>query len=76
MKIQLIHPPVYLNVYAMTALRPSLPLGLAYIAAALQKAGHDVSVADAVGEAPDQVTPGLRKQISALGLTPDQVRVK
>ncbi|MDP6425074.1 MAG: radical SAM protein [Planctomycetota bacterium] len=73
MKIQLIHPPVYLNVYAMTALRPSLPLGLAYIAAALQKAGHDVSVADAVGEAPDQVTPGLRKQISALGLTPDQL---
>ena len=73
MKIQLIHPPVYLNVYAMTALRPSLPLGLAYIAAALRKAGHDVSVLDAVGEAPDQVTPGLRKQISALGLTPEQI---
>ncbi len=73
MKIQLIHPPVYLNVYAMTALRPSLPLGLAYIAAALRQAGHDVSVLDAVGEAPDQVTPGLRRQISALGLTPDQI---
>lgn len=73
MKIQLIHPPVYLNVYAMTALRPSLPLGLAYIAAALRKAGHDISVVDAVGEAPDQVTPGLRRQISALGLTPHQI---
>ena len=73
MKIQLIHPPVYLNVYAMTALRPSLPLGLAYIAASLRKAGHDISVLDAVGEAPDQVTPGLRRQISALGLTPDQL---
>ncbi len=73
MKIQLIHPPVYLNVYAMTALRPSLPLGLAYVAAALRKAGHDVSVLDAVGEAPDQVTPGLRRQISALGLTADEI---
>ncbi len=73
MKIQLIHPPVYLNVYAMTALRPSLPLGLAYVAAALRKAGHEVSVVDAVGLAPDQVTPGSRPQISQLGLTPKQI---
>ncbi|MEM7199924.1 MAG: radical SAM protein [Planctomycetota bacterium] len=73
MKIQLIHPPVYLNVYALTALRPSLPLGLAYVAASLRSAGHEVSVLDAVGEAPDQVTPGLRRQISALGLTPDEL---
>ena len=73
MKIQLIHPPVYLNVYAMTALRPSLPLGLAYVAGALREAGHEISVVDAVGEAPDQVTPGARRQISALGLTPDQL---
>ncbi len=73
MKIQLLHPPVYLNVYAMTALRPSLPLGLAYVAASLRVAGHDVSVLDAVGAAPDQVTPGLRVQISQLGLTPDQM---
>jgi radical SAM superfamily enzyme YgiQ (UPF0313 family) len=72
-KIQLIHPPVYLNVYAMTALRPSLPLGLAYIAAALRGAGHEVSVVDAVGEAPDQVLPGLRRGISQLGLSPEQL---
>ena len=73
MKIQLIHPPVYLNVYAMTALRPSLPLGLAYVAAALRQAGHDISVVDAVGLAPDQVTPGLRPQISQLGLRPAEL---
>jgi len=73
MRIQLLHPPVYLNVYAMTALRPSLPLGLAYVAAALREAGHDVSVLDAVGAAPDQVTPGLRRQISQLGLRPDEI---
>ena len=47
MKVQLIHPPLYLNVHAMTALRPSLPLGLAYIAATLRQAGHEVSLLDA-----------------------------
>ena len=73
MKVQLLHPPIYLNVHAMTALRPSLPLGLAYIASALRNAGHDVSVLDAVAEAPDQVTQGRRKQLYALGLTPEQV---
>ncbi|MCB9888089.1 MAG: B12-binding domain-containing radical SAM protein, partial [Planctomycetes bacterium] len=73
MKVQLIHPPLYLNVKAMTALRPSLPLGLAYIAATLRNAGHEVSVIDAVGDAPDQVTQGARDQLFALGLTIPQL---
>lgn len=73
MKIQLIHPPVFLNVAAMTALRPSLPLGLAYVAASLRRAGHDVSVVDAVGLAPDQVTSGPRKTLVLLGLTPAEL---
>ena len=69
MKVQLIHPPLYLNVKAMTALRPSLPLGLAYIAATLREAGHVVTVLDAVGAAPNQVSQGARSQLFALGLT-------
>ncbi len=74
MKVQLIHPPLYLNVHAMTALRPSLPLGLAYVAAALRKAGFEVSVVDAVGEAPDQVTQNQeKKSLYALGLTADEI---
>ncbi len=73
MKIQLIHPPVFLNVAAMTALRPSLPLGLAYVAASLRQRGHDVAVLDAVGEAPDQVTSGPHKKLVLLGLTPQQI---
>ena len=56
-KIQLVHPPVYLNPAALTALRPAPPLGLAYVAAALRRAGHQVSVIDAVAEAPTQHTP-------------------
>ncbi len=76
MRIQLIHPPVYLNVHAMTALRPSMPLGLAYIAASLLEAGHDVSVIDAVAEAPDRVTAD--GPLHRLGLSPDEIadRVK
>ncbi len=74
MKVQLIHPPLYLNVHAMTALRPSLPLGLAYIAATLRKAGYEVSLVDAVALAPEQVTQSeTKKQLYALGLTPDQI---
>lgn len=76
MRIQLVHPPVYLNVHAMTALRPSMPLGLAYIASVLAQDGHILSVIDAVAEAPDQVTPdnGLHR----LGLGPEEIadRVK
>jgi radical SAM superfamily enzyme YgiQ (UPF0313 family) len=73
MNIQLIHPPIYLNVHAMTALRPSVPLGLAYVAASLRAAGHHVSILDAVGLAPDQVTRGQKKQLYQLGLSPDQI---
>ena len=73
MKIQLIHPPVFLNVAAMTALRPSLPLGLAYVASTLRKAGHDVSILDAVGEAATQVTSGPRSKLVLLGLQPAQI---
>jgi len=70
-RIQLIHPPVYINVHAMTALRPSLPLGLAAIAASLRAAGHEVSVLDAVGLAPDAVTPDGR--LHFLGLRPEAI---
>jgi CubicO group peptidase (beta-lactamase class C family) len=48
-------------------------LGLAYVAASLRAAGHDVSVVDAVGLAPDQVTKGPRPQLAALGLTPREI---
>ena len=71
MYIQLIHPPVYLNVHALTALRPSMPLGLAYIAAALRRSGHRVSLLDAVGAAPELVTND--RHLFRLGLAPEQI---
>jgi radical SAM superfamily enzyme YgiQ (UPF0313 family) len=71
MRIQLIHPPAFLNPTALTALRPSLPLGLAYVAGSLRAAGHEVSVLDAVGEAPARV---VRKgRVAQLGLEVDEI---
>ena len=71
MKIQLIHPPVYINKSGLTALRPSLPMGLAYIAAVLVDDGHQVSVVDALGLAPEKMTP--EGDIWRLGLSPDEI---
>jgi radical SAM superfamily enzyme YgiQ (UPF0313 family) len=59
------------NPTALTALRPAPPLGLAYIAAALRKAGHDCVVLDAVAEAPTQTTREGR--VLRLGLTDEQI---
>lgn len=55
----------------MTALRPSIPLGLAYIGAVLEQCGHEVSVIDAVAEAPDQVTAA--GPLHRLGLSPEEI---
>ncbi|MCA8949518.1 MAG: B12-binding domain-containing radical SAM protein [Planctomycetes bacterium] len=71
MKVTLIHPPVYINKNGLTALRPSLPLGLAYIAAVLRDDGHELAVVDALGEAPEQMIPD--GDIWRLGLTPEEI---
>ena len=71
MKVTLIHPPVYINKNGLTALRPSLPLGLAYIAAVLREDKHEVSVIDALGAAPEQMIGD--GDIWRLGLTPDEI---
>ena len=74
MRIQLIHPPVYLNVHAMTALRPSLPLGLAYIAGTLREGGHEISILDAVAAAPEEVVQeSIDDKIFRLGLSPEEI---
>jgi len=71
MKVTLLHPPVYINKNGLTALRPSLPLGLAYIASVLRDDKHDVHVIDALGEAPEQMVPD--GDIWRLGLTPEEI---
>jgi len=71
MKVTLIHPPVYINKNGLTALRPSLPLGLAYIAAVLRDDKHEITVIDALGDAPEQMIPD--GDIWRLGLTPEEI---
>ena len=71
MHVQLIHPPVYLNVRSLTALRPTMPLGLAYIAGVLRRHSHVVTVLDAVALAPEQVTAD--GDVVRLGLTTEQI---
>ncbi len=71
LKIQLVHPPVYTHPSAFTAMRPAPPVGLAYIGAALRRAGHSVSLLDAVGEAPTQATPD--RGLLRMGLTVEQM---
>jgi len=53
MNICLINPPRLIQLMSL-AHRPSLPLGLAYIAGALRDAGHRVEVIDSMALAPDQ----------------------
>jgi hypothetical protein len=55
LRIQLLHPPGIYHARNLSSLTPSLPLGLAYVAAALEQAGVPVGVIDAIGEAPARV---------------------
>lgn len=73
MKIALVRPPTIISI---SEVRPGAcpPLGLAYIAASLQEAGHQVQIIDAVGEALEGYSlvpgvPGVRRQ----GLSDDAV---
>lgn len=49
------------------------PIGLAYVAAALERAGHQVVLIDALGEAPDQRLPAAHPGLVAYGLTIDEI---
>ncbi len=52
MKLTLINPPTLLSLQNVGTMKPSLPLGLAYVAGAARRAGHDVRVVDAIAMAP------------------------
>src|SRR5438309_549153 len=55
LSIALVRPPAMLPADAHNAVREIPPIGLAYLAAALGRAGHRARIVDAFGEAPDRV---------------------
>ena len=70
--VTLIRPPTLIPILAHTT-PICLPLGLAYIASCLRRAGHAVLIIDAVGEAPFQLTAIGRKGLVSCGLKPPQI---
>ena len=52
---------------------PVPPIGFAYVVAAARAAGHEAVVLDAIGEAPDKLTPLDEKRFACRGLTIDEI---
>lgn len=71
MNVCLIRPPSLMKLFSFI-MKPTPPLGLALIAGALHKAGHKVSVIDAIAEKPDQLSP-FYKDLYTNGLTYNEI---
>lgn len=72
MKVVLIYPPLVHQKGDPFGGIPAMPTGLAYLAAWLRKAGHEVTLVDAFGEAPLQARPYNEKYV-ARGLTTAEI---
>lgn len=71
-RVTLIRPPAVSSLHSYSvAVVP--PLGPAYIAAALESAGHQVTVIDALGEAPLARHPSAHPSLVAHGLTIEEI---
>jgi len=68
----LIRTPSVVGRFALT-LNRTPPISVAYLAASLTEAGHEVQVIDAVGEAPGAIGPAYRPSILLNGLSVSQI---
>lgn len=73
MHVTLVRPPVVVHVMSLAPNIGAPPLGLAYLAGALKRAGHRVTVVDAYGEAMEQYVPIEGFPFHACGLTTEEV---
>lgn len=70
--ITLIRPPTVVAKWAHTT--PTCPpIGLAYVAAALRRAGHDIQIVDAVGETVTSFLPTTDARFLTHGLAEDAI---
>lgn len=71
-RVTLIRPPAVSSLHTYSAAIVP-PLGPAYVAAALESAGHEVTVIDALGEAPLVRHPAAHPLLIAHGLTIEEI---
>lgn len=71
MNVCLIRPPQVMKILS-TLMKSSQPLGLAYIAGAINAAGYNVSVIDTIAESPEQLNP-LNEDLVTIGLSYEQI---
>jgi len=72
MKVCLIEPPKFVSLTNFVSTISMPPIGLAYIAAAIREAGHDVAVVDAPGSAPRNYHI-FKDEIRVRGLTQEEI---
>ena len=75
LRIALVQPPALVLPRSLSTTGPSPPVGLAYVAAALRTAGHEVTVVDGTGSGLDRssevtTSVGVFRRI---GLSPDEI---
>ena len=76
LRVVLVHPPAA-STPSLRAEEAVPPLGLAYVAAAARRAGHAVSVVDAVGEALDRFSVfDARRRIILRGLPLEEITAR
>ena len=73
MKVCLIRPPYVIPLTSVYGNKGTPPLGLVYLAAALEGEGHDVTCIDAFAEAIDAFTPIDNSNLLANGLTIEKI---
>jgi anaerobic magnesium-protoporphyrin IX monomethyl ester cyclase len=71
MRVCFVHPPTLLSLRSITTMKPSLPIGLAYVAAAAREAGHEVSVVDAIALSPHETWRD--GHLFRIGAGPDEI---
>ncbi len=71
----LIRPPGVVSRFALT-LDATPPVSVAFVAAALARAGWEVQIIDALGEGLDAMHPGYRDDVLLHGLTIDEIAAR
>jgi B12 binding domain len=70
--VTIVRPPLLVPMWSDSGpLTP--PIGPAYLAASLRKAGHAARIVDGLGESPSQVTPLFGGRMMAIGLRSEEI---